>query len=201
MLDLFSKEQILLISDFNTEKYDKPKDELCNICNLFSLTKVPICHKNPSKLTCIYLMLTNPSESFYNSCAIETGLPDFHKMTITIMKTTFRKQEPKIIHHRDYKNFSNNAFRKDLLLEASCNGHVSEPDNFPSFINAGVKALNKHMTLVKRSMLGQSKAPFMNKILKKAILHPTKPKNIFLRNWSDETKISFNKQRNYCVSL
>ena len=34
MLDLFSKEQILLISDFNTEKYDKPKDEFCKMYNL-----------------------------------------------------------------------------------------------------------------------------------------------------------------------
>ena len=73
------------------------------------------------------------------------------------MKTTFRKQESKIIHQRDYKNFSNNAFRKDLLQETSSNGHVWEPDNLSTFINAGVKALNKHMVLLQRSMLGQSK--------------------------------------------
>ena len=35
----------------------------------------------------------------------------------------------------------------------------------------------------------------MNKSLKKAIMHPTKFRNIFLWNRSDENKISFNKQK------
>ena len=77
------------------------------------------------------------------------GLSDFHEMTIIIMKTTFCKQEPKIIHYWDYNFFSKNAFREDLLLEAS-NGHASQPDNLTSFVNTGVNALNKHAPVKKR---------------------------------------------------
>ena len=50
-------------------------------------------------------MLTSSYRSFQNSCAIETGLPDFHKMIVTVMKAYFQKQKPKVITYRDYKNF------------------------------------------------------------------------------------------------
>ena len=36
-----------------------------------------------------------------------TGLSDFHKMTVTVMKTTFQKLDPKIIHYRDYRKYCN----------------------------------------------------------------------------------------------
>ena len=37
------------------------------------------------------VILTSSSSSFQNSCEIETGLSDFHKMTIMVMKTIFQK--------------------------------------------------------------------------------------------------------------
>ena len=43
------------------------------------------------------LILTNCPHSFQNSCVIETGLSDFHKMVVTVMKTTYRKLEPRIV--------------------------------------------------------------------------------------------------------
>ena len=33
--------------------------------------------------------------------AIETGLSDFHKMTVTVMKSQYQKQKPKIISYRN----------------------------------------------------------------------------------------------------
>ena len=56
----------------------------------------PTCYKNPDRFSCIDLILTNYPLSFQNSCVIETGLSDFHKMVRTVMKTTYRKLEPKI---------------------------------------------------------------------------------------------------------
>ena len=53
--------------------------------------------KNPEKASCIDLILTNPSRNFQNSCAIETRLSDFHKLVVTIMKTTYKKLQPKTI--------------------------------------------------------------------------------------------------------
>ena len=76
----------------------------------------PTCYKNPGKPTCIDLILANSPRSFQNSCVIQTGLPDFHKMIVTVMKTSYRKFEPRFINYRDYKSFSNERFR-ELLLE------------------------------------------------------------------------------------
>ena len=45
---------------------------------------------------------------------IETGLSDFHKMCITVMKMYYSKQKPTIIHYRKFRDFSNDSFIKDL---------------------------------------------------------------------------------------
>ena len=70
-------------------------DDFCNIYNLWSLNELRTYYNNPNKITCIDLMLTNSPESFYNSCAVETSLSDFRKMTITIMKTIFVSKNQK----------------------------------------------------------------------------------------------------------
>ena len=38
-------------------------------------------------------MLTNRQRGFQNSCAIDTGLSDFHKMTVTLLRSSFLKAE------------------------------------------------------------------------------------------------------------
>ena len=42
--------------------------------------------------------------SFCNSDTLETGLSDFHKLTLPVLKTFFKKQSPKVISYRNYKN-------------------------------------------------------------------------------------------------
>ena len=72
--------------------------------------------KNPS---CIDLILQNSQRSFQNSCAIETGLSDFHRMTVTVMKASFQKLQPKSIHYRNYKFFCNESYWNELVVEFS----------------------------------------------------------------------------------
>ena len=54
---------------------------------------------------------------------IETGLSDFRKMCITVMKMYCSKQKPAIIHYRKFKDFNNDCFIKDVqtLLTKSFN--------------------------------------------------------------------------------
>ena len=61
--------------------------------------------------------MTNKPRSFQHSCVIETGLPDFHKMTVRVMKTFFGKLQPRVVNYRDYTYFENDKFRIDLLSE------------------------------------------------------------------------------------
>ena len=63
---------------------------------------------------CIDLLLRNRNRSFQNSCVIDRGLSDLHKMTVTRLRSHLNKLGRKIIHYRDYNNFSNNAFRSEL---------------------------------------------------------------------------------------
>ena len=101
-LDLCSSryENFFLFGDFNTEPNELHMEDFCLNYNLSNLIKEPTCFKNPAHPSCIDLILTNFPKSFQNSMAIETGLSDFHKMTITVMKSHYKKLKPNIITYR-----------------------------------------------------------------------------------------------------
>ena len=79
-------------------------------------------------------MLTNRDRTFLNSCAIETGLPDFHKMTVTVLSPFLKKAEPKVIIYRDYKNFTNDTHRS-LIEELSGNLNITNNTALDSFLD------------------------------------------------------------------
>ena len=113
------------------------------------------------------------------------------------MKTPYRKSEPKIIHYRNYKNFSNDILR-DLLqiifpqnLGNSCNQDV---DDFLTFCN---KILDQYAPRKKKYVRGNHSS-FMNKNLSKAIMLRRTLRNIFLNNSTEENKNRYTKQRNLC---
>ena len=37
-------------------------------------------------------------------------------MVVTALKTFYKKERPKIIYYRNYKNFENDSFRQDLKV-------------------------------------------------------------------------------------
>ena len=81
-----------------------------------NIMKNKTCFKNPDRPTCIDLFLTNNPHSFQNTMMISIELPDFHKMIITVLKSSFIKLKSREIYYSDYKNFSTNSFREDLTL-------------------------------------------------------------------------------------
>ena len=64
------------------------------------------CYQNPENPKCIDLIVTNMPKSFQKSQTIETGLSDFHKMCLTVLKVSYTKQKP-YIQYRNYKKLSN----------------------------------------------------------------------------------------------
>ena len=93
-LELYSAqhESLIIISDFNSEVNQSCMKAFYGSFNLSSLIKEPTCYKNPESPSCIDLILTNRLYSFQNSCVIETGLSDFRKVTVTVMKTSYQSQ-------------------------------------------------------------------------------------------------------------
>ena len=76
----------------------------CESYNLTNLIKKPMCFKNPETPSCIDLILTKRPKSFPTTCVIETGLSDFRRMTVTVLKMHYRKLPPRIISYRDFPN-------------------------------------------------------------------------------------------------
>ena len=82
---------------------------------------------------------------FQNSIAIETGLSDHHKLTITAMKSLFKTQAPIIISYRDYKHFNHDLFRNELLRDLyNRNSGKINSDTFEEII---IWLLNQHAPL------------------------------------------------------
>ena len=104
----------MLLGDLNVESSDPVSKDFCNVYNLFSLVKEPTCYKNPYNPSCTDLLLTNAPQNLQNTITIEIGISDFHKMVITVLKVFYKKQKPRIIQYKGYKNFDNQLFQREL---------------------------------------------------------------------------------------
>ena len=91
-------------------------------------------------------MITNRPKSFQESEVIETGLSDFHKMSLMVMKVFYNKQKPKIIQYRKYKDFSNEAFVHELESALSRFSQIS----FGTFKSTFDNIPQKHAPIKKR---------------------------------------------------
>ena len=112
-------ENFIIMGDFNCEPKNNILVEFFNLLNFKNLVKEPTSYKNPENPRLIDLIITNRSKMFQNTINVESGLSDFHKMTVTVLKTCFKKCKPQIISYRDYKHFSNLNFRMELLKKLS----------------------------------------------------------------------------------
>ena len=90
-------DRVFLMGDFNAEEAIFHIKYFCNLYKLKNLNKVPTCFKDPGNPKTTDLMLKNSVGSFQNSCALEIGLSNFHKMTVTVLKSYREKKQPKII--------------------------------------------------------------------------------------------------------
>ena len=192
-------ENLILLGDFNAEVSNSFMESFCEIYNVRSLIKKPTCFKNSENPTCIDLILTNHKKSFQNSKLIETGLSDFHKLTVTVLKTFYKKLVPKVIKYRDFKNFSNQVFRDELYRELYCNDTLRNI-SFENFHKISVDILEKHAP-IKKKHLRNNHSDFITKDIRKAIMTRTRLLNKFRKEKTKENKDAYNKQRNYCVSL
>ena len=84
-------ENVLILSDFNSEISEDAMQLFSTTYDLKSVVKQPTCFKNVD-YPCVDLILTNKSLYFQNTSIIDTLLSDFHCLTITTMKSNLEKQ-------------------------------------------------------------------------------------------------------------
>ena len=109
-------------------------------------------------------------------------MSDFHKMVITVMKTTFPKAKPRIIQYRCYKNFNLDDFR--IELRATLEKEVVI--NYAKFEEIFLEVLNKYAPPKKKVFRANHK-PYMTKILRKAIMRMSALQNKYYRDKLPET--------------
>ena len=122
--------------------------------------------------------MTNRSESFLNSCVIETGLYDFHKRTVTVLPSHLPKLGLQIIKYRcrDYKHFSNEKFRSQLNKECE---KFQSTLRIDSFLN--IFTLTQRNGSFETNYVRANDSLFMNKSISKTIKKETRLRNNFLK--------------------
>ena len=161
-----------------------------------NLVNVNTCFKSLEKPHCIDLFLTNNYRSFLSTCALSSGLSDFHKLVVTVMKTTFPKANPKKIFYRKYKNFDVSNFSNHLIHHISA--HAETRTSFKKFQEIILHELNIHAPW-KQNFIRANEVPYMNKKLRKAIMTRSRLANEY-HNTKSLTE-TFKKHKNYCNRL
>ena len=141
-------DNFLLLGDFNSEPAEEAMKSFCQIYNFENLLDKPTCYKNLTNPSCVDFILTNRPRSFQNSCTFESGLSDFPKMTLTVLKSSFAIQKPRILNYRNYKFFNFTLFR-DQVLNKLINSNVQISDKGLTFYR-NLPVSCKHNCYVKK---------------------------------------------------
>ena len=70
--------------------------------------KEETCFKSVENPSYVDLILTN--NAIFRIQQVFTGLSDFHKLVLTVLKTSMTKSKPQKITYRDYKYFDSVRF-------------------------------------------------------------------------------------------
>ena len=191
-IDHFSDkyENFVIVGDFNALETEQEIGDFMDLFAFKNLVKDSTCFKSGNP-RCIDLILTNRGRNFQHTTAIETGLSDFHKMVLTVLKASFDKQKPNVVNYRDYKNFREETFRPELQTElADLNVQLM---TYASFQDTFLRVLDKHAPMKKRYIRAND-SPFMNRTLRKAFMLRTRLKNRYNKNRTANNWDAFRRQ-------
>ena len=198
-LDVYDKsyDNFLLVGDFNAEETEIVMSTFLNTYSLKNLVKEKTCFKSLQNPSTVDLFLTNNSRYFQGTRAISVGISDFHKLIITVMKTTFEKLPPRKLSYRSYRKFNEDDFRNDLLMALE---GAETQINFTRFQELFLELLNKHAPL-KEKTVRANEMPYMTKSLRKAIMTRSRLENKYHKDRTSDSYGKLKKQNNFCNRL
>ena len=190
-----SYDQFLIAGDLNLQEGRDPLlDDFLDEFQAKNLVKQPTCDKNSNNLSSVDLFITNTPSSFMKTTAVWAELSDFHKMIITVMRTTFPKAKPTIVKYRDFSKYDSEAFGIDLDTRMK-NHSVVDYDTFDTIY---LQTLEKHAPQKSKVIRANSK-PYVTKEMRKAMMLRTQLRNKM--HLSPEYKAAYKRQKNYCNRL
>ena len=196
-LDLYTDkyDKFVLVGDFNAEENELYIGDFLELYNAKCIVKDPTCYKSIQNPTCIDLFLTNSPLSFQHTTTVSNGLSDFHKLVLTTLKTKFTKARPTEVTYRNYKNFDSAKFKNDLKQVMT-----SDIKDYGSFEDCFLSILNEHAPL-KKKLIRANHAPYMTKVLKKAMMKRHQLATKFYKSRKSEDLKIFKKQNNFVSKL
>ena len=186
--------KFLFTGDFNIEETDPIMSEFLFKNDSKNLVQQKTCFKSTNNPSCIDLFVTNSPRSFRNTITFANGLSDFHKMILTVLKSTFPKVRPKQIVYRKFKNFDLNNFKNEIRTK------MKLIDKYETFEEEFLKVLNKHAPL-KKKFIRANHAPYMTKNLRKAIMKRSQLENRYISNSTVENMNKYKKHKHFFSKL
>ena len=156
--------------------------------DLQNLLKEKTCFKSVENLSCIDLILINNAMAFQNTTTVFTGLSDFHKLVLIVLKTSITKSKPQKITYKVYKNFDSFRFNGELK-------HVLEKEKITSSIEFDemfLRILNQHAPL-KSKVLRANHGLYISKPLRKAIMKRSYLENLYFKRRTDHSLRNYKK--------
>ena len=109
----------MLIGYFNAEISDLHLEIFFCEYVVKSLSKEKTCFKRISNPNCIDFFLTNNEASFQNTKTVSTGLSDFYKIVLTVLKVSIVKINTQEMQYNNDKYFDSRKFNRDFKEEFS----------------------------------------------------------------------------------
>ena len=123
---------------------DSPMKTFVKIYKWRNFIKEPKCFKNPENSTCIDWILKNKPHSSKNTYVIDTGLSDFHKMIVAVIKMHFPKIKPQVVSYRKYEDFYKETFLDSLRDELNVQRQFLNEKRLDAFSTISTESFDKH---------------------------------------------------------
>ena len=143
--------------------------------------------------------LSNKQMSFQVTNTKEAGVSDCHKLISSLMKSYISRLKPKTIFYRNYKNFDEQKFVKDVKAADFSFSNNDPKENYSVLSDTFSKLVDRHAPLKIKIQSGNH-ALFISKEMRKAIYARSRLRNKFCKNPSEENERKHKRQRNLCVS-
>ena len=159
------------------------------------MNKEPTCYKNSENPSPIDFTLTNNPRSFFKTNTFFTGLPDFHKLVLSVFKTTFCKSKPKEITYRNFKNFEEESFNQELR-----NNLINNNIESYEFFEKVFSDTRNIRTPLKKKSFRANHTPYVKKTLRKVIMRRSNLRTINFKKRTPESLKNFRNKRTTIVS-
>ena len=138
--------------------------------------------------------------SFQVTNTLVTGLSDCHKLISSFMKSYISRLKPKTNFYRNYKNFDEEKFVKDVKAADFSFSNNDPNENYSVLSDTFSKLVDRHAPVQMKIQRGNH-APFISKEMRKATYARSRSRNKLCKNPSEENERKYKRQRNLCVSL